>query len=285
VRALALLLLGGSALARPETGPAPKWGENPATGYESAQRFALEIKFTPYTPHIDQSDGLNGNTPFGDLFNAQSGPPPSRQPSYKLLTSLEFDYQFLHKNWGSLAIGHAAGIYHRDTHSFAYAADVTPGSTTMQACTVPNCVRSGDTTALNVMPLSLMLVYRFDYLARRYHIPLVPYMKVGLAYYIWWIEDGSPTNIAKVIVATNPDGTQQISHGYGGTFGFVLHPGLAFLLDIIDLKAARIMDAELGINHTYIFCELNYANINGFGQSNRLNLSDTMLNTGISFEF
>ena len=51
-------------------------------------------------------------------------------------------------------------------------------------------MRSGDTTALNIVPLSIMAVYRFDYLALRYKIPFVPYFKIGLAYYVWWIENG-----------------------------------------------------------------------------------------------
>jgi hypothetical protein len=65
----------------------------------------------------------------------------------------------------------------------------------------------------------------------------------------------------------------------------VLNPGGAFLLDVIDPSAAKTVDAELGINHTYLFCELHYADIRGFGASNKMNLSDLTLNAGLSFEF
>jgi hypothetical protein len=143
------------------------------------------------------------------------------------------------------------------------------------------CTRSGDQTALNVIPLSALFVYRFDLLANRYHIPLVPYFKLGLAYYIWIIEDGGG---AGSIALGGAVGGQKQS-GYGGTWGFVLHPGLALQLDFIERGVARTLYSETGINHTYLFVELNYANINGFGASNKLNLSDTMLNTGLAIEF
>ena len=52
------------------------------------------------------------------------------------------------------------------------------------------CTRSSDQTALNVLPFALEAVYRFDVLTR-WRIPIVPYLKGGVAYYLWWIESGS----------------------------------------------------------------------------------------------
>jgi hypothetical protein len=141
------------------------------------------------------------------------------------------------------------------------------------------CMRSGDETSLNILPLQLMLVYRFDVLALRYKVPFVPYMKVGLAYYIWWIQNGGGD------IATVNAGPGKTVSGYGGTFGWTLNPGLAFLLDVIDPTAARVIDSELGINHTYVFAELNYANISGFGASDVLVLSDLTWTAGLAFEF
>jgi hypothetical protein len=262
------LALSSSAQAKPGSGSAPRWGENPGHNYESSQWFLLELKFSPYTPHIDDSAGLNGNTPFSDLFN-----PPGKTglPSRQLLTQLEFDVQFLHRV-GSLGVGATLGYYRRTAHAFQF-------SGSGASCPVETCARSGDETALNVIPMSLLLVYRFDYLAQRYHIPLVPYMKAGLAYYIWIIQNGSGS-VAQFQVDAN-----HVAKGYGGSFGFVLNPGIAFLLDVLDPKTARTIDAEIGINHTYLFCELHYANVDGFGASNKLNLGDTTFNAGIAFEF
>lgn len=260
----------------------PRFGENAPRNYESSQRFAVEIKFGPYSPNIDASPGLHGNHPFADLFPPNAG---KTRPPGRLLTQVEFDYQFLRKPWGNLGIGNTAGYYRRTTHSFAYNSDPTTGNPT-QACTVGSdtnaCMRSGDTTALNIVPLSIMAVYRFDYLARRFKVPFVPYFKIGLAYYVWWIENGGGF---LSISQYTPAGSTSSQGGWGGTLGWVMNPGGAFLLDVLDPTAAKVIDAELGINHTYLFCEFHYADISGFGAANKLNLSDTTLNAGLAFEF
>jgi hypothetical protein len=269
--------------------------------YESPQRFAIELKFTPYTPHIDQSKGLNkGATPFADLFNKQdpiaSTDPKAcagvgraapcyisgnkgKQPPYRLLSTVEFDYQILHKAWGNLGVGLTTGFYRRTTHSFQLNNDGSP-------CVVPYCTRSGDQTGLNILPLSALVIYRYDTLANRYHIPIVPYVKAGLAYYVWWVNDGggilSTASYPRPTATMNP---KNPSSGYGGTFGFVVHPGIAIQLDFLERAVAKTLDTELGINHTYLFCELNYANITDFGARNKLDLSDTMVNSGLGFEF
>jgi hypothetical protein len=273
--AVGIALAGQPKAARAE-GPVgvsgASWGENPSREYQSSQWFALELKFGPYSPNIDASPGLNGNTPFQDVFTSQFDTP--HKPGPKLLTTVEFDFQFLHKH-GSLGVGASVGIYSRYSHAFNYA-----NMAGTVSCVVPMCTRSGDVTSLYILPLELLAVYRWDWLALRYNVPLVPYFKTGLAYYIWWITAGN----GSVSQYTNPS-TGQTEKGYGGTFGWVLEPGISFLLDVLDPSAAKTMDAELGINHAYLFFELHYANITGFGQSNRLVLSDTTWNTGIAFEF
>jgi hypothetical protein len=258
-------------------GMPPKFGENAARNYQSSQWFAFELKLGPYSPNIDASQGLHGH-PFADLFPPAPG---QTRPPGRLLTQLEFDFQFLHKWYGNFGIGHTVGFYRRTTHSFAFN---TVNGNMMTPCD-PNdphnqCMRSGDQTALNIIPLSVMGVYRFDYLAQRYKIPFVPYFKVGLAYYIWWIENGAGS-----VAQYTPPGSTQSQGGWGGTWGWVMNPGGAFLLDILDPSAAKTIDAELGINHTYLFCEFSYANIDGFGAAGKMNLSDATLNAGIAFEF
>jgi hypothetical protein len=273
--------------------PTPRFAQNAPKNYSSPQHWAFELKFAPYVPHIDSSPGLTGK-PFSEIFNKQGD---VRQPDRRLLTEVELDFQFWHK-FGSLAVAATGGYYRRTSHSFEYASST---ATSMTPCVVPNCTRSGDTTALNIIPLSLSLVYRFDVLALRYRVPLVPYVKIGLAYYIWIIENGGgagsiafqPGQSQTVQPVDDPhhlsapltvQGTP-LARGYGGTFGWTINPGISLLLDVIDPAAARTIDAELGINHSYLFVELNYADISGFGQSNRLVLSDTTFNAGLAFEF
>jgi len=282
--ALAWITTLAAAPARADYGSsgsstAPSFGENAPRDYQSSQWFALEIKFGPYSPNIDASPGLNGKTPFKDLFPADPG--KSRPPG-RLLTQVEFDVQILRKWYGNFGIGHTIGYYRRTSHSFAY--DISSGSNTScdaNPASANPCARSGDTTALNVVPLSIMGVYRFDLLANRWKIPFVPYFKIGIAYYAWWIENGG----GFLSIANYPRGDGHSDSGFGGTWGWVMNPGGAFLLDVIDPSAARTIDAELGINHTYLFCEFHYADITGFGANNKMNLSDTTLNAGIAFEF
>lgn len=247
----------------------------PKKSFASPQHFALEIKFGPYSPDIDSTPGLTGH-PFSELFVAQDGPDVGKRPPGKLLTTLEFDYQFWRTKFGSLGVGGSVGINYRTTHSFQYqdAVNHIP-------CQVPNCVRSGDETSLGVMPFALEVVYRFDLLANHYSVPLVPYFKGGLAYYLWWITNGSG-DLSRAL-QVNADGSTD--QAIGGTFGLVLHPGLAVQLDILDRAAARELDGALGINHTYVFCELNYAWITGFGSSSKLVFSDLSWNVGLAFEF
>jgi hypothetical protein len=274
VTVVGVVAVAGSARAEEGIGGTPPhFGENPARNYQSSQWFAFELKFGPYSPNIDASPGLHGH-PFADLFP----PAPNKtRPPGRLLTQLEFDFQFLHKWYGNFGIGHTVGYARRTTHSLQYV------GSTMTPCTSGsggNCMPSGDTTALNVIPLSLMAVYRFDYLANRYRIPFVPYFKIGLAYYLWVIENGGGG-----VAQYTPPGSSSSQGGWGGTWGWVMNPGGAFLLDILDPSAARTIDAELGINHTYLFCEFHYADITGLGAANKMNLSDTTLNAGIAFEF
>ena len=286
MKRLALASLLSLALAAPAHaqdenyggGPATEFGENAPHNYESSQNFAFEIKLGPYSPNIDGSPGLNklGGHPFADLFSPGKARPPG-----KLLTQLEFDYEFWHKWYGSFGLGHSIGYYRRTAHALEY----NGGNPASPCDPVANqkCVGStGDTTSLNIIPLELTINYRFDLLARRWHIPIVPYVKVGLAYYVWWIENGG----GFLSIANYRNAAGKVTDtGWGGTLGWVLNPGGMFLLDVLDPTAAHTLDSELGINHTYLFCELHYADITGFGASNKMNLSDVTLNAGLGFQF
>jgi hypothetical protein len=249
--------------------------------YRSKQRFALEIKFGPYLPDVDSSPGLSGRTPFADVFGTVDVNNATDKlvtkltpPSARLLTTVEFDWQFWH-GFGSLGVGASAGIMRRTARALAYRDD---GTLCVDRVNQVQCSRSGDRTAFSVLPLTLELVYRFDVLAKRWRVPLVPYLKGGIAYYLWWSEDAD--GLAEF---REPDGS--VDRAIGGTWGLVAHPGLAFLLDIIDPSVAQVMDAELGINHVYVFAELNYGWINGFNSKEKLVLSHLTWSAGLAFEF
>ena len=288
MRAIALaLVLVASPMAR--ASDITLFGAEAGQDFHSPQRWATEIKFGPYSPDIDSTPGLNGKTPFSDLFNNQlydsngkynPGANKGQRPAGKALTTVEVDWQFL-QGFGSLGVAASLGISRRSTHSFNYVG-MTPGA----ACTVPDCTRSGDTTTLTVMPLTLELVYRFDVLARRFNVPIVPYVKGGFGYFFWWVENGSGGLSNTDMIASIPNSSAS-DRGIGGTLGLVAHPGIALLLDTFDPQSAQTMDNELGINHSYLFFELNYDWITGMGiqSAGKMVLSDLTWNAGVAFEF
>jgi hypothetical protein len=274
---------------------------------ESPQHFGLEIKFSPYVPALDQTKGLGqGQTPFSDLFGATTDP-KGAAPSRGLLTLLEFDYQFFHR-FGVLAVGIGGGYYRKTAPAFAkqgtppndaYCAvgadrsggvgreytlpDAKTGRSVVQ--NPPDSCFSGDENQLNIVPLSLLAIYRFDVLDKRFRIPIIPYIKLGLGYYVWWF--GSSGSFTSQVNSIDAGGNQATVNANGSTVGFVLHPGIAIDLSTIDPASARAIDQEIGLNRVSAFIEMNGAWISGCGCTNamKLNLSDLSFSAGLSFEF
>lgn len=92
----------------------------------------------------------------------------------------------------------------------------------------------------------------------------------------WWVKDGSGE------IAKADDG----SKGYGGTFGFHVVAGLAFVLDWLAPDMEKAFDVEWGINTSYIFAEYMYAQIDNFGASGAMDLTDkATFHIGIGLEF
>lgn len=236
-RALRGLLLLGSLLAAPTAARA-------ATPIDSA----IELKLGSYLPEIDSEPGLTG-APYARAFGDKS----------ILLFELEYERQLFQK-FGSLAVGASVGygeVYGKGTFA--------TGAQTGQA--------SGDSTALKVFPLKLLAIYRFDVLARRFDIPLVPFGKVGLVGQGFRITDGAGD------VAVDSAGNK----GQGVRLGWEAGAGLALQLDWFDTRLARDFDLDLGVNHTYLFAEWKRWGIDGFG-STGLRLSDSLWSFGLAVE-
>lgn len=199
----------------------------------SNQYGAFELKFGPYTPNVDDQPGLNG-TPYRDTFG---------DDDMMFLTLIELDYQFWRFLGGSFGIGGAFGFM----QAYAKASGIDSGA------------ESSEYNVLNVIPFSLLAVFRFDLLADKAHIPLVPYIKGGPCWYLWWMETAGETGDSK-----------------GGTLGVQFITGLMFRLDPLDRMSARTFDNEMGVNHSYLFFELMWANVEGVSDDN-LHLSPTNL--------
>jgi len=218
----------------------------------SPRSMAMEFRLGPYTPDIDS--GLsNGATPSATVFGNGT----------HLLYQLEVDYDLL-QSFGTLAVGVGIGYFRETAKAFVGTSD---GASTG--------VRSFDETALRLVPVSLLAVYRMDVFAERWNVPLVPYAKLGLNYTFWKVTDGNGD------VATLPQG----GRGAGGTAGWQASAGLALQLDILDPASMREIDSETGLNHMYVFCEYAHVDASGLGMGNRLHVGDNTWSTGLLLEF
>jgi hypothetical protein len=212
---------------------------------ESPQRFAVELKFGPYYPDVDNEPGTG--TPYADVFGNKS--------SMHFLA--EFDWQFLHVPGVSFGLGVMAGVF----QDKAKGLDPDTGE------------RAGEKTTLTVLPGHLDIVIRIDVLPKYTRVPLVPFVKAGLSYYIWWVENGRGL------------GRSEGTTGYGGTFGWNFSAGLMLLLDVFEPSAAQTFDQEVGVNNSYIYADFFLARIDQFGSRNKLDLSDITWTVGLAIEF
>jgi hypothetical protein len=266
---LALLLVPASAFAQATPPEEPIGGgkfnvEEPESAagkpsdYRSPQAWAMEFRFGPYRPDVDSDPALKGAQPYTEFFGTGSS----------LMFSMELDYQLWH-GFGSFAIGGSSGYFSDSANA------CLPGSCAMRS--------PADQSSINIIPVQLLAVYRFDVPALRYNIPLVPYGKFGLAYDIWWITNGA----GDTATFSNP-ADPNCAHGCnanGGTLGYVGAAGLALMLDWLDPGSAVALDSELGINHTYFFFEYYTVVANGLTQSHALHLGDNTWAAGLAFEF
>lgn len=234
-----LLCFGGSRTAEAQ------FYDLNTTYKPSPQWFAVELKFGPYLPDVDTEVG---SSPYKDIFGRRLG----------LMSQLTFDVQFLKKH-GTLGVGGTIGLFTRQGDAL-----LDDGSS------------SSDETSLNVIPLVLQLVYRWDYAAKKWNVPLVPYVRAGIVYAFYWITQGSG-KLARFANSGNK--------ARGGIWGYQINVGLAFMLDALEPSSAKKLDSEMGVNHTYLFCEFVHSRIDDFGGDRmRLGMKYSLL-AGLTAEF
>lgn len=100
-------------------------------------------------------------------------------------------------------------------------------------------VATSEETSLEIFPLSLLAVARLDVLPRKLGIPFILTGKLGYTWMHW---------------ATDTGGADTAS---GWSLGLQYAAQLALDLDSFDQAAARVMDEEWGINHSFLFLELH----------------------------
>jgi hypothetical protein len=206
----------------------------------SPRAWNLELRFAPYRPDVDAEFSARGSSarPFAETFGS----------SRRLMSALELDRHVLHRG-GTWAVG--VGIGYTRATAAAFAADLK--------------TRSGDTTALRLIPLSASLVYRADLLRER-GSPLVPYAKLGLDCALWRLSDSSRAAVDD------------------RTLGWHAAAGVTLDLAILDPEAGRSLDLETGINQMSAFFEVARASLDGFGAGSALHVGDTTWFAGLMLE-
>ncbi len=176
---------------------------------------------------------------------------PTQPGPYKTMFGTKPGWMFtgtvsysLFARFGTFDVGFKSGYFEKSGNGLV--ATTTPGVYTS----------AGANSAFKIIPTSAVLTYRFDWPVERYKIPLAPYGRVAFERYNWWITRGSGGTVEK-----------------GATMGWTASGGLAFLLDWVDPQLAREFDHESGVNHTYLFFEVETGKIDDFGSSKSWNLS------------
>lgn len=222
------------------------WAQEAVIPPEPTRHQALELKLGGFKPMIGSEAGLTGN-PYDQVFGATA----------MLLFEVEVD-RYLYQGIGAAGIAVSIGYAEKYGHALV----ASSGGATASA----------ETAGFFVLPIRVGGVYRFDWAALKYGVPLVPYLKAGLVYTPWWTTKGGQIEYA--------DGKR----GAGGRFGYGGTAGLGLMLDVLEPRLARDFAVDVGVKHSYLFAEFTYEDVNDFGQPG-LDLSSRHWMFGVSFDF
>lgn len=113
------------------------------------------------------------------------------------------------------------------------------------ACSDPACTdRAGESVRFDLFPVALMATLRFDAPWHEWHVPIFVQGSIGAEWVRFRSSKGGERD------------------GYGSAFGLRWQAQVGLYLDAFERRAARSLDVEHGINHTYIFFELRGSTAN-----------------------
>ncbi|MEZ4383259.1 MAG: MXAN_2562 family outer membrane beta-barrel protein [Nannocystaceae bacterium] len=246
----------------------PKHGKKGYAKYESPQRFAVELKFGPYLPQVDRNYSGGEFGPYAKVFGqTDDRGQTTAEPKSGLMTAAAFEWQFLNPGGlGPLGLGYQFSFF-RDTAKALLAEPPADEDLSVRS--------EADSTVFWTMPMALQLVYRFEFFADRWRVPIVPYAKGGLAWALWWSKDGDG-NLSR---------NSRDEKALGGVWGWQLNAGGMLRLDFLEIGTSRNLDRTTGINHTYLFGEFQYSRIDNFGRADSMSLGDATWFLGLALEF
>ncbi len=221
-----------------------------------ASKWHVGLRAGPYTPAIDaQVPG----SPYADMFGGAT-----------VMPALDIDY-VLWENLGQVAVGGSLAFMGKSANAFKEMDD-------------PDTVerdRGDDKNRFRLIPLALTAAFRLTVLDTRFGIPLVPYVRGGLAYYLWWVEAPNG-DVASTCSTGGTSCNEKLARG--GTLGVVGSIGLAVRAERIDSEAAAAM-RDGGIQHAGFYAELQGGWVEDFGIGKKLSVGDVTWFAGVDFEF
>jgi len=236
------------------TATAQTFGPRVGPSWESPQHFALELRVGSFHQAIDEQLGLGTAGPFHQIFCSTREPTAPAGSTVgcpmRFRVGLEFDWQIV--RLGPVA-NLGIGAFAQYGNAFAQA----PATAGMTSSDPTQWRRTEQTTSLQAINTAIFGVFRLDGLARKVRwLPLAPYAKAGVALAPWWVTIGEQT-------ARDPITGQD---AVGLSHGLFVGGGLSVLLDVFEPQAARQWDQMSGVNHSYLFFELQYTYLGGFGR-------------------
>lgn len=218
------------------------------------------VRVGPYVPDIDNQ------------LNMHPGPYEQMFGNFRLLPMLDVD-RILWTGYGQVGVGFSGGYLQRTARTFK--ADSMPDD--------PDRERErAARNAFRLIPLALTGTYRFTMLDDEYGVPIVPYVRAGLAYYIWWIK--APSGGYSRVCRSGTDPACDKDKALGASLGVTGSIGIAVRAERIDKSAAISMQSS-GIQHAGLYAELSLAQVDGFGSDTKLSVGDRTWFAGIDFEF
>lgn len=238
---------------------------------EAQPIWGISFRTGPYKP------GMGSNARYYNAYYAS----PTDQSLFKnhpLLTEVEIDYYIL-REFGLLGpmveIGFwgVSGETRYCNHADASGNDVPGPCSTTEILTPGVSLPGGDSTKLSAYPITLGAIYKLDLIKRYTVIPLVPYAKGGLTWFTW------RNTVGGKISHHNGDPAE------GATLGARATVGLALNLDFLEPGTASRARLSTGIADSYLFGEMSFLWIDGFGDKKRLDFSGQTVQVGFAVDF
>jgi hypothetical protein len=218
------------------------------------------IRVGPYVPDIDKQ------------FSRSPGPYEQMFGGYRILPMLDVD-RILWSRLGQVGVGLSIGYLQKSARTFRL--DSMPSDDPR--------ARGADRNKFRLVPMALTATYRFTWFDDEYGVPVVPYVRGGLSYYLWWVSvNGGVAEVCNDLMSEDPMCSK--NKALGASVGVQGSIGIAIRAERIDGPTAMSMQ-QSGIQHAGIYAELSLAKVDGFGSDTKLSVGDATWFAGVNFEF